>query len=429
MKKNINFKIYTLGCKVNQYDSSSLKNFLEDNGFVYANEGYDLVIINSCSVTQSAIHKNKRHINFVQKNEAQAKIALIGCWPRVYKDLKCEASLVWGGKSSEWQGLLEELKKLFSPSEFVYKDKEKSFLPHIKMAPLEDRKRYFIKIQDGCCQFCSYCIIPFARGPLKSRPVKDVLAEINLAVKNNYQEFILSGIHLGLYGEDFEESGYGLFGLLKDILKIKNLGRLRLSSIEISELSDEIINLASKDKKICPHFHVPLQAGSDKILRLMNRPYNKSYFLKRINKIKELIPNVALSTDIIVGFPGESDRDFLETYNFAEEIGFSKIHVFSFSAHERVAAYHLPSKNNEKTIKERSRKLRSLSDELEKKYIDNILLENIQLDVLLERIGEGCFSGKTQFNFDFLSTKNHGNPKEGSVGSLFTVSKLRTNKK
>ena len=213
---------------------------------------------------------------------------------------------------------------------------------------------------------------------------------------------ILSGIHLGLYGKEKVNSKIDLVGLLKKLVKIKGLGRLRLSSIEITEVTDELIALMASERKLCQHLHISLQSGSDKILKAMNRPYTTDYFLKRVKKLRQAMPNISISTDIIVGFPGESEADFVDTYNFAKKINFSKIHVFSFSAHEKTPAAKMDNKVGGGEIKDRSKRLRALSSELEDDYQKKVLhdLQGQEISVIVEGEKNGRMRGKTEFYFD-----------------------------
>jgi threonylcarbamoyladenosine tRNA methylthiotransferase MtaB len=395
--KKIRFKIYTLGCKVNQYDSATLTSLLVNLGLFLSDKDPDFIIVNSCSVTKNAILKARRLINLLKKNNPKAKIALIGCWPRIYKIDDLDVDLI--SNSKEYKDIIDDLKNIW-PNFFSKNIKEKKYISYFN--PIEDRSRYFIKVQDGCQQFCSYCIIPFARGPLNSRPSKEIIKEIVRAVANGFEEIILSGIHLGLYGQDFLKQKENLYQLLLKILEIKGLGRIRLSSIEITEISDEIIDLISKNDKMCRHLHIPLQSGNDKILHLMNRPYNKKYFFDRIKKIRKKIPDISLTTDVIVGFSGETKKDFQETFQFCREIGFSKIHVFSFSAHEKAPAFYFPDKVGFSETKNRSVKLRQLSEEMEKKYQQEILQKYSSFVVLIENISDKFVKLKTDFYFDIL---------------------------
>lgn len=401
--RKIKFKIYSLGCKVNQYDSAVLSNLLKLRGFLEIkkdnNSKPDLIIVNSCSVTHSAINKDRRLINLLKRKYPQAKIVLVGCWPRIYNIEGLEVDLISDHKDQIKN--LRAIEKIFFEKNLsdIKKDCLKDNLNIIN-----DRSRYFIKIQDGCQQFCSYCVIPFARGLLKSRPMKEILEEITLATKNGFKEIVLSGIHLGLYGCDLGSKDKNLYNLLKKILSIKNLGRIRLSSIEITEVSDDIIDLIASNPKMCRHLHIPLQSGSDKILKLMNRPYDTKYYYNRINKLRKKITDIAISTDIIVGFPGETNFDFRDTYNFSKKIAFSKIHVFSFSAHEKTPAFHFPDKVKVVDIKKRSLNLRNLSKKMENDYRKKILKNYKSLRLLIENIVKGKIRAKSEFYFDLNIT-------------------------
>jgi len=265
------------------------------------------------------------------------------------------------------------------------------------------RSRYFIKIQDGCEQFCSYCIIPFTRGKLSSRPIKEVINEVRQAVKVGYREIVLCGIHLGFYGQECKMQNakckINLINLLKDLIKIKNLGRIRLSSIELNEVTEELIKLMTKSKgRVCRHLHIPLQSGSDKILKLMNRPYNINNYRRKIKKIRKDIPNIAITTDVIVGFPGETKKDFKETYKFIKEMQFSRLHVFPFSAHQKTAAAKMKNKVNKKEIESRAGKLRELGEKLEDKYREKFIGQ--ELEVVIENIKNNKIKSKSQYYFD-----------------------------
>ncbi len=268
-KKQIKFKIYTLGCKVNQYDSGKLSAYLQNNGMQLTKNNADVVIINTCTVTKIAIAKNKRMVNKARQENPRAKIIVMGCWPATDKidQTELKVDVIVNGRNNA--SVLKEIKKLFGNDQIKLIDR-KNYLA------ANDKARYFITIQDGCEQFCSYCIIPFARGPIKSRPANEVVTEIKNAIAVGYHELVLSGIHLGQYGKDLPD--INLVKLLKQLLKLKGLGRIRLSSIEINEVSDDLIKLMSADNKVCPHLHIPLQAGCDKILQLMNRPYDLKIF-------------------------------------------------------------------------------------------------------------------------------------------------------
>jgi threonylcarbamoyladenosine tRNA methylthiotransferase MtaB len=414
-KKNIKFKIYTLGCKVNQYDSSLLSNYLKRKGFSFSEDDLDLVIINSCVVTKIALRKSRRLVNMAKKKYPQARIALIGCWPKAYNIDGLGISLI--SRERNIFKLSQEISFLF----FKDKIEEDS---EIFLNTLNDRSRYFIKIQDGCEQFCSYCIIPYTRGSLQSRPVDSILSEIKLAVKSGFEEIVLSGIHLGLYAHDFSSSKENLLSLLLKILKIKGLKRIRLSSIELNEVSDDLISLIKQSSKICSHLHIPLQSGSDRILKLMNRPYEKKVFLEKIKKIKKNIPDIALTTDVIVGFPSESEADFQESYKLLKSLSFSRIHVFSFSAHEKCQASAFPGKISFSEIKKRSEILRSLSEKLKKDYVARILREKKDLKLLVESFEGEKVRTKSEFYFDLYISRRELKEKFPAIDHLGLVGKI-----
>lgn len=400
----IGLQIYSLGCKVNQYDAAVLRRALEARGFSLSPRP-EVVIVNTCSVTKTAIRKDRYLAKSLRRDFPKSLLVVMGCWPetddRAAEEIPGQRIIFWGvGQTGK---LIEKIEEFF-PSKSALKADE---VLESGLIASSDRSRYFIKVGDGCNQFCSYCIIPFARGRLTSRPHSELIEEIAAATAAGYREIVLSGIHLGRYGEDKKNQEVNLTGLLKQILKIKNLGRVRLSSIEINEVTPELIKLMKAEKKICRHLHISLQSGSDKILKLMNRPYTTKYFLKRVAELRKVLPEIAVTTDIIVGFPGESDLDFQATHDFAAQINFSKIHVFSFSAHEKTKAYKMAGKVSGIKIKERSQKLRELSARLEKTYQKRILglYKKGGLSLVAEQGGGEKTRLKTEFGFDVYLTQ------------------------
>ena len=391
--KEIKFKIYTLGCKVNQYDSRLLETLLKQAGLKSAEKDCDLVIINTCSVTQSAARKSKRVVSKARKENPGAKMVIMGCVVEVKREEmeKLGADLIWGTGGTK--KLVAEILKLF---------RLKRKITSAGSLVSEDRARYFLKVQDGCEQFCAYCIIPYTRGKLKSRPRREILKEVKNATEAGYSEVILSGIHLGLYGAE-QKDKYGLTEFLEEIIQIQGLGRVRLSSIEVTEIPTKLIKLIKKSPGICNHLHISLQSGSDKILEAMNRPYSTKYFQDKIREIRKEIPEIALSTDVIVGFPGESKTDFKTTYNFIENLKFSRLHVFPFSAHPETPAFNLEGKISPEEKKRRADELRRLGKELEKEYRHKF--RSKELEVVIENQRDGKFMGKTQYFFDILFNK------------------------
>jgi len=403
------FNISALGCKVSQYDAAVLKRSLLALGFILDDKNPDLIIINTCAVTKSAISKDREMIKKMHARFKAAKLVIMGCWPQTHDDINLEIDnvILWGVGDND--GLVAEIKKLF-PNQSVSEVFEQGLI-----VPSE-KSRYFLKVGDGCNQFCSYCLIPYARGRIKSRSQEELILEAQAAIKAGYGEIILSGIHLGRYGQDLEKKE-SLVSLLKELISIPGLGRLRLSSIEINEVDNELISLMVSTDKICQHLHISLQSGCDKILKLMKRPYDTNYFKERVEKIRLAMPEIAISTDVIVGFPGENGADFADTCRFVEEIAFSKVHVFSFSAHEKTVAFSLPDKVSYEKIKQRSKILREISAQLENKYEQEMIkkITGRKIKVIIERIRGGNIKGKTEFHFDIPIYE------KGDIGSIIEI--------
>ena len=391
--KTLNFYSIALGCKVNQYDLALLKKEFLSRGWRYDKNKPDLVIINTCAVTKKAITKDRQVYHKLKNLYPQARFLIMGCWPQVSTDLEKEAAdlILWGVGDND--GLLKKLALTFPSLSDLPVSESGLLVP-------SDRSRYFLKVGDGCNQFCTYCIIPYARGRITSRKSEDLVAEVTAAVAAGYGEIVLSGIHLGRYGQDLKE-GESLVALLKKLLVIKGLGRLRLSSIEINEVDDNLIMLMKSEPQICRHLHISLQSGSDKILKAMNRPYDTAYFSERLEKLRAALPEIAISTDIIVGFPGETEIDFSKTLAFAARMRFSKIHVFPFSAHEQTKAFNLPNKVSTIEKKNRAAQLRQLSDELTSIYYKEMIkkLQGQGVLVVAEPNPNGL-EGKTEFYFN-----------------------------
>lgn len=391
--KTLNFYSVALGCKVSQYDLALLRKEFLNRGWRHDKNNPDLVIINTCAVTKKAITKDRQVYHKLKNLYPQARFLIMGCWPQISDGLEAELPdlIFWGVGDNP--GLLKKLALIFPSLNDLPVSESGLLVP-------SDHSRYFLKVGDGCNQFCTYCVIPYARGRITSRKSEDLVAEAMAATEAGYGEIVLSGIHLGRYGQDLK-GGESLVGLLEKLLTIEGLGRLRLSSIEINEVDDNLIMLMKSEPQICRHLHISLQSGSDKILKAMNRPYNTAYFSGRVEKLRSALPEIAISTDIIVGFPGEGETDFSDTFNFAALMRFSKIHVFPFSAHEQTAAFSLPDKVLAIDKKNRAAKLRQLSDELALTYRDEMIkkLYGQEVAVVVERSSNGL-EGKTEFYFN-----------------------------
>ena len=381
----------SLGCKVNTYEMEYILSEFKKKGYEITNDIGDIYVINTCSVTNTSDAKSRKVINKVIRENPNACIVVMGCMIEANKDYtNGNINIMIGNKDKN--KVVEYVEKYLNDKENVkklYKDFDSNF-EDMFIDNMEGRTRAFVKIQDGCENFCSYCIIPYTRGKCRSKDKDKVIEEINTLVNNGYKEIVLTGIHTGHYGEDGNTS---FPDLLKEIVKIKELKRLRISSIEITELNDDFLEVLKDNKVIVSHMHIPLQAGSDKILKLMNRKYDRDYYLNKIKEIRNIRPDISITTDIIVGFPDENENDFNDTCEFAKEIGFSKIHVFPYSRRKGTKADVMPNQIDEQIKKDRVNRLIDISNKLEKDYLDKFINKNV--DVLIETVKDGKSIGHT----------------------------------
>lgn len=381
----------SLGCKVNTYENEYILSCFKNKGYEIVNDNADIYIINTCSVTNQSDAKSRKVINRVARENPNSVIVVMGCFIEANKDYDNDSiSIIIGNKDkNKVVELVEEYLSNNKKIKRLYPDFDKDF-EDMFINNMYGRTRAFVKIQDGCENFCSYCIIPYTRGKCRSKDHDTVLDEINCLVNNGYQEIVLTGIHTGHYGED---SGVTFPSLLVDILKIKKLKRLRISSIEITELNEDFIEVFKNSDVIVPHLHIPLQAGSDPILKSMNRKYDLDYYRNKIKELRDVKPDLSITTDIIVGFPGETDLMFNNTLEFAREIGFSKIHVFPYSRRHGTKADSMPNQIDEQVKKERVTKLIELSNEMEKEFLDKYIGKEVE--VLVETVKDNISSGHT----------------------------------
>lgn len=412
------FKILTLGCKVNTYESEVMKENLIKNGYVEGEDFADIYIVNTCTVTDTSSHKSLKVIRQCLRKNPNAILVVCGCMIQVNptSDTLKDVSILLGNKhKSEIVSLIQE---------YQQNHKQIVAVENVMEAPFEamvlnnfNRTRVFVKIEDGCENYCSYCIIPYARGKVRSKDPKLVIEEIENLVHQGHKEIVLTGIHTGHYGADLGE--YHFSSLLRDILKVKGLERLRISSIEITELDDEVLELLKENPIIASHLHVPIQSGSDTILKSMNRKYDKAYFEWKIEEIRRIRPNISITTDLIVGFPGETEELFQETVETMKRIRFSKIHVFPFSLRKGTKAEELPNHIDEKTKKERVRIMISLSRTLEEEYMEKFVGKKILF--IPEKWEDGVLIGHTE---NYLLIKAKGNPKEVHENVFVTITSI-----
>ena len=406
------FLIKTLGCKVNSYESEFIRNILLENGYEEVESDADICIVNSCTVTNTADNKSKQVINNIRKNNKNAIVIAMGCFTQFrnneIEDL-IDADIILGtfDKSKivdyikEYEKNKKRIVKFYDMNDVSFEDMEVKKYSH--------HHRAFMKIEDGCNNFCSYCIIPYVRGRVRSKAFNSCIMEASDLVISGHKEIVLSGIHTGQYNSDNKR----LYELINRLSEIDGLERIRLSSVEIVELDEGMLDIIKNNNKFVSHLHIPLQSGCDKTLKDMNRRYDTKFFEDMVNKIRSLRPDIALSTDVIVGFPGETDEDFEESYNFCKKIGFSKIHVFPYSDRNGTVASRMSNKVPGNIKKERVHKLIDLSNELEKEYVNKFINKEVKL--LVEEEKDGYYYG---FTDNYIPIKIKGNYKINEIYNL-----------
>ena len=394
--------VKNLGCKVNAYECEFIMSLFLHEGYKVVEDNADVYVINTCTVTNEADKKSRKTINSLRKNNPNSIIIAVGCYTQnlynTNSNIDINADIILGNKDKS--KIIEYLNEYLKNKKQIIKfyDVKYEKFEDMEINHLESHTRAFIKVQDGCDNYCSYCVIPYVRGEVKSKNKDKVIEEAKSLVNNGYKEIVLTGIHTGKYGND----KYDLYNLLLDLLEIDKLKRIRISSIEIVEVDDRIISLLSNEK-IANHMHLPLQSGCDKILKLMNRRYDTKYYENKINLIRSVSPDISITTDVIVGFPGETEEDFNETYEFCKRIGFSKIHVFPYSDRDGTKSSTMKDKVSPEIKKERVKKLLELSNKLEIEYKKKF--NNKQLSVLFER---KKFLTYTGYSSNYIEVKKIG---------------------
>ena len=379
----------TLGCKVNQFETEVMEGLFKEKKYEIVNfeEVADVYVINTCSVTHLGEKKSRQLIRRAIKNNNKAIVAVVGCYSQVAADeiAKIEGvSLIVGTKERKnIVTLVETVLKEHQPLQVVENVMDYHEFEDIPLLNNPDRTRAFLKIQDGCSNFCTYCIIPYTRGPLKSRKLDSILSEAENLVESGFKEIVLTGIHLGAYGKDLADE-IALVDVVKSLLDNEKLTRLRLGSLESIELDQEILEIMNQDQRLCRQLHLPLQSGSDKILKKMNRNYTTAEFKALIDNIYAKVPGVAITTDVIVGFPGENSTDFNEAVEFIKNMNFSKIHIFPYSKRKNTPAANYAEQVSEDEKKKRSVYLKEISDMANAKYRNKML--NTTVEILVENI-------------------------------------------
>ncbi len=406
------FLIKTLGCKVNSYESEYMRNLLLANNYTEVSENADICIVNTCTVTNTADNKSKQVINNIKKNNPNALVIACGCFCQFRKDeinSLIDADIVLGNNNKS--KIIEYIKEYEKNHKRIidFYDMNNQDFEDMEIRKFETHHRAFVKVEDGCNNFCSYCIIPYVRGRVRSKDFNKCIMEVQDLVLSGHKEIVLSGIHTGQYNSGSKR----LSDLINELSKIELLKRIRLSSVEIVELDSEMMKIIKDNKKFVSHLHIPLQSGCDKILKSMNRRYDLNYFTDKVNEIRKNRPGISLTTDVIVGFPGETDEDFNDTYNYCKNIKFVKIHVFPYSDRNGTVASRMTNKVPRSIAKERARKLIELSNELEKEYFDSFIGKEVE--VLIEELIDGVYYGCTD---NYIPIKLIGNYK---INELYNI--------
>ena len=386
----------TLGCKVNQYDSDAMRSLFIRRGYTAAEgEEADIYVINTCSVTSVGDKKSRQMIRRLRREHPEAVIIAAGCYAQVAPEeiAKTGCDVIIGNQDRlhvvdyaeealrKKGGLINKVSDIMKVSEFE----------NLTVDPEgEEKTRAFIKVQEGCNNYCTFCIIPYARGRLKSRKMEDAVAEAAVLARHGYKEIVLTGIHLGNYGKDLRD-GTTLSALVDALLAVPGLARIRLGSIESVEVSDELIGIIRSEDRVCRHLHLPLQSGSDAVLRRMNRHYRLEEFKALIRGLREKIPGLALTTDLIVGFPGETEEQFEETLETLKELRFSGIHVFPYSRRMGTPAASYPDQVSMSVKKERVHRVEELEKGISREFRSAFVGKTVR--VLAEEVKDGLYEG------------------------------------
>nr|WP_285851809.1 tRNA (N(6)-L-threonylcarbamoyladenosine(37)-C(2))-methylthiotransferase MtaB [Sporosarcina luteola] len=378
---------HTLGCKVNHYETEAIWQLFKDAGYDRSDfeRNADVYVINTCTVTNTGDKKSRQVIRRAIRRNPDAVICVTGCYaqtsPAEIMAIPGVDIVVGTQDRTKLLGLIDEFKVERQPINAVRNIMKNRVYEELDVPAFTDRTRASLKIQEGCNNFCTFCIIPWARGLMRSRDPEEVIRQAQQLVDAGYLEIVLTGIHTGGYGEDLKD--YNLARLLRDLeTQVKGLKRLRISSIEASQLTDEVIEVLRESTKIVRHLHIPIQSGSNTVLKRMRRKYTMEFFAERLDRLREALPHLAITSDVIVGFPGETEEEFMDTYNFIRDHRFSELHVFPYSKRTGTPAARMEDQIDEEVKNERVHRLIELNDQLAKQYAAEF--ENEVLEVIPE---------------------------------------------
>lgn len=420
MNKSVAF--HTLGCKVNHYETEGIWNMFKDAGYerVDFEKTADVYVVNTCTVTNTGDKKSRQVIRRAVRNNPEAIICVTGCYaqtsPGEVMEIPGVDVVVGTQNRKNMIELIEQHEETRLPVNGVKNIMKNRVFEEMDVPVFSDRTRASLKIQEGCNNFCTFCIIPWSRGLLRSRDPENVIEQAQKLVESGYKEIVLTGIHTAGYGEDMTD--YNFARLLRDLeTKVEGLKRIRISSIEASQITDEVIAVMDQSEKIVRHLHVPLQSGSTSVLTRMRRKYSADFYKEKVKKLKNALPGLAITTDVIVGFPGETEEEFMETYNFIKEIGYAELHVFPFSRRTGTPAARMDHQVEKEVKETRVTQLIELSDQLAKQYASRF--ENDVLEVIPEEKSSKESGVLIGYSDNYLKVQFEGS--EDLIGSIIKV--------
>ncbi|MBC5638794.1 tRNA (N(6)-L-threonylcarbamoyladenosine(37)-C(2))-methylthiotransferase MtaB [Ornithinibacillus sp. BX22] len=415
---------HTLGCKVNHYETEGIWRMFKEQGYerVDFDHDSDVYVINTCTVTNSGDKKSRQIIRRAVRKNPDGIVCVTGCYaqtsPGEILEIPGVDVVVGTQDRKNMIQYIEDHKKTKEPINGVSNIMKNRVFEEMDVPEFSDRTRASLKIQEGCNNFCTFCIIPWSRGLLRSRDPESVLDQAQKLVDAGYKEIVLTGIHTAGYGEDLNDYNFAM--LLRDLeSKVEGLQRIRISSIEASQITDEVIDVLDQSEKIVRHLHIPLQSGSDSVLKRMRRKYSTDYYYQKVKKIRRALPDLAITSDVIVGFPGETEEEFMETYDFIKKVGYSELHVFPFSRRTGTPAARMEDQVEEDVKNERVQRMIDLSEELAKEYAsryENEVLEVIPEERALEEDNPNMLVGYTD---NYLKVKFEGTP--DMIGKIVRV--------
>ncbi|WP_299032196.1 tRNA (N(6)-L-threonylcarbamoyladenosine(37)-C(2))-methylthiotransferase MtaB [uncultured Anaerococcus sp.] len=403
------FNILTLGCKVNQYESEAVEEIFEERGFERKEKNADVYVINTCTVTNMSDRKSRQMISRARKDNPEAIIAVMGCYSQVKPEdvAKIEGvDIVLGSRNKEEVVELCEnmLQNKAAIDQVISVSEDKTF-EELEISNQTEMTRAYMKIQDGCNMYCSYCLIPYARGNVVSRPIDSITKEAERLAKNGFKEIVLTGIHVASYGKDFDDD-ISLIDVIENVAKVNGIERIRLSSMEPRHITRDFLERMRATNKACDHFHLSLQSGSDDVLKAMNRKYDTAMFKEKIDLIREVFPNAGLTTDIIVGFPGETEENHKETMDFVKEIKFAKTHLFKYSQRDGTRAAAMKGQINGNIKKDRLKDLEAIENINREQFLENQIGKVLAVLIESKSDLEG-YSGGYSTNYLKVNVKEH----------------------